>query len=436
MTSGPSLSAVRRVLPPGPPIDPYALAGTDGVVFDSGTTLLVGIGRALVIGLGGGLGAAGAADCVQRALATIACEDDGLPGSAVLAFGALPFDRREPTELVVPEVLYRRNADGEEWVTVIGGSSADDPRGDLLARQRSGGTAGEHGDGPTAPVVVEPLSTDSRFLDMVTTAVAAIRDGELAKVVLARQVDVRFEEPPDLPALLARWRALEPNCTVFSMPTSAGRFVGASPELLVARRGSTVVSRPLAGTTRQGSEQDDAAFRGSSKDAGEHRLVVEAIAASLAPLCSTLDVPDRPELVRLHNVVHLGTAIRGVLRAGGSGAVPSALDLVSVLHPTPAVGGVPLALALSTIDRLEDDRRGHYAGPVGYVDADGDGEWVLGIRAATLHGDTARLAAGVGIVEGSEPAAELVETELKFTAVFNALAPGAEFSTAPSGSVV
>jgi isochorismate synthase EntC len=183
------------------------------------------------------------------------------------------------------------------------------------------------------------------------------------------------------------------------------------------------------------SDQDAADFRSSSKETLEHRLVAEAIGAALAPLCSFLELPTEPTLVRLHTVMHLGTAIHGTLLRRPTadhpdGEVPTALDLVSALHPTPAVGGVPTDRAVDTIGKLEPDLRGTYAGPVGFVDGDGDGRWVVGIRAATLRGSTARLAAGVGIVRGSEPAAELAETSLKFTAVFDALAPGVPFTTA------
>jgi len=426
--------AVRRRLPPGAAIDPYALAGAEGVVFDTGRRVLVGVGRALTVALDGGLDDPDGLRRARQALTAIPYEDhSGLGGSGIVAFGALPFDRAAPGSLVVPEVTYGREADGREWVTVLGTASGDDPLGELLAQARRPGAAAV----TTAPApVVEPLSSDADFLEAVATAMEEIRGGRLSKVVLARQVDVQLGATPDLPELLARWRRLEPNCTVFSMPTGDGRFVGASPELLLARHGRDVLARPLAGTSGQGSEATDAALRRSAKDAGEHRLVVEAIAAVLVPRCASLDVPARPELVHLHNVVHLGTTIQGVLREDGDHGVPTALDLVGALHPTPAVGGVPLAAALEAIDRLESEPRGAYAGPVGYLDADGDGEWVVGIRAATLHGDTARLAAGVGIVDGSAPASELAETDLKFTAVFDALAPGARFSTAPARTVV
>lgn len=433
------LMAVRQSLDSGPPIDPYALAGSDGILFDTGRLVLVGIGRALTITLPDGLGAIDVGEPVRRALGSITVADSpkgaGFEGSPVLAFGAIPFDRTEPAELVVPAVVYCRQADGQEWVTVVGdGTSLANPRAHLAALQQSvlsSETQPEH-----LAATVEPRSSELRFLDMVASALTSIEAGSLSKVVLARQVDLRLDEPLYVAALLHRWRALEPNCTVFSMPVNGGQFVGASPELLVALRGNQVTSRPLAGTRRHGDADDDTLLRGSSKDAREHRLVVEAIGATLLPLCSTLDVPLHPELVHLHNIVHLGTTIRGELRADLIRLHRSAFDLMAELHPTPAVGGVPRDASLRTIARLEADSRGHYAGPVGYVDADGNGEWMVGIRAATLRDRSARLAAGVGIVEGSEASVELEETELKFAAVFNAIAPGIRLTTIPSDSAV
>ena len=450
MTTATGLSATRRRVPPGPPIDPYALAGNTGIVYDSGDRLLVGIGSALTLPLEAGLDSASDLARIRRVLAAVPCDDEaGGAGSAVVAFGALPFDRSEPTSMVIPEVLYERRSNGEQWVTVIGRAFSGDPRDELAAgagrHDRSVQVAGRHPDAgqQAAGAVVEPLSSDDEFISIVAEAIASIERGELTKVVLARQVDVDLQQPIDVSELLHRWRAMEPNCTVFSMPTPEGQFVGASPELLVERHGDQVHSRPLAGTTGKLSDQDAADFRSSSKETLEHRLVAEAIGGALAPLCASLDLPAEPALVRLHNIIHLGTAVHGVLlrrpTAGDpdgnpdgnpDGEVPTALDLVSALHPTPAVGGVPTDRAVDTIGKLESDLRGSYAGPVGFVDGDGDGRWVVGIRAATLRGPRARLAAGVGIVSGSDPSAELAETSLKFTAVFDALVPGVSFTTA------
>ena len=188
----------------------------------------------------------------------------------------------------------------------------------------------------------------------------------------------------------------------------------------------------MAGTTDRANESNGVLPRellASVKDSAEHRMVVEAIGGALGPLCSQLDVPARPDLVHLHNIIHLGTSVAGILARRSDGSVPTALDLVAALHPTPAVGGVPRDRALALIGRLEPEDRGHYAGPVGYVDAQGDGCWMLGIRSVTVQGPDARLAAGVGVVEGSDPATERVETVLKLTAVFDALAPGVPFTT-------
>ncbi len=439
--SGP-LAAVRLPLDPGPPLDPFALAGGSGALLHDGDRVLVGIGTARTLPLLAGLADGGRLRALGEELAAIPCTDR-LPAGAradapapVLALGALPFDRDEPASLLVPELLYGADADGHEWVTVVAddpGSLPDAPDG-LRARlaARSAGDA-DTGVGVTRPVV-RPCSSDAEFEASVATAVASVGRGELVKVVLARQVDVDLDRAVDVAALLRRWHGLEPACTVFSLPAAGGRFVGASPELLVERRGARVVSRPLAGTS--GRPGDVAAphhdLLGSSKDGLEHRLVVEAIASALAPACDALEVPARPDLVHLHSMSHLGTAITGSLRAGADGRRPGALELVGALHPTPAVGGVPTDAARRAIARLEPLVRAAYAGPVGYVDAAGDGTWVLGIRSMTLDGLRARLAAGVGVVAGSDPGEERREADLKLRAVFAALAPDAAFSTAAS----
>jgi len=280
---------------------------------------------------------------------------------------------------------------------------------------------------------ITPRSSDASFCAMVAESVRAIDSGEVAKVVVARHVDVRMAEPVDIVALLGRWHRMEPACSVFSMPTPHVHLVGASPELLVERSGRTVRSRPLAGTTDRAGESGSVLPRellASTKDSAEHRLVVEVIGEALAPLCSELDVPTQPDLVHLHNITHLGTSVAGTLRPGADGSVPDALALVAALHPTPAVGGVPRRRALELISRLEPEARGYYAGAVGYVDGRGDGRWMIGIRAMTVNGADARLTAGVGVVAGSDPRTELAETTLKLTAAFDALAPGLHFSTA------
>jgi menaquinone-specific isochorismate synthase len=210
--------------------------------------------------------------------------------------------------------------------------------------------------------------------------------------------------------VLDRLRRSHPSCFTYA----AGGFVGASPELLVRRRGDEVASCPMAGTVRRGTtpEEDDAltaGLRRSVKEAEEHRLLVEAVVAALAPVCVEAPVAGEPDVVRFPTVSHLATRVSGVLRT----PAPSALALAGLLHPTPAVGGLPRSEALATISALEGFDRGLYAGPVGWVDAAGDGEWAVALRGAQLQGRLARLVAGAGIVAGSDPEAEWAETEVK-----------------------
>ncbi|MGD0880456.1 MAG: isochorismate synthase [Acidimicrobiales bacterium] len=432
-------------LPAGRPLDPYAVAGDTGILVADAGRVLVGLGTAATFELPHGTADLGAVDAVVDALAAIPCDDRVQPGPtgpghAVTAFGALPFDRHAPGALVVPELLYCRERDGTEWVTlaVADGDAGPDPTDPAVAsalRGRLADRAGAHRNGSFGPgaVRIEPRTSDDDFLRSVAAAVDAIRRRDLVKVVLARSVDVHLDHEVDLAALLGRWADIEPSCVVFSVPTPAGQFVGASPELLVERDGTRFRSRPLAGTT----DRIHGAVSGlppslvdSAKDGEEHRLVVVAIRDVLGPVSADLHVPDRPELVHLHTITHLGTTIDGTLRPSPDGRVPSALHLAALLHPTPAVAGVPRQAAIGLIDELEPTPRGTYAGPVGYVDAAGDGRWMVGIRAMTVDGPAVRMTAGVGIVAGSRPETELLETRLKFSAVFDALAPGVPFVTA------
>jgi isochorismate synthase len=436
----PGLAARRHLLPAGTDIDPFALAGDHGILWADGGRILVGLGVARQIALPGGLAGTEGIDKAQTDLRSIGCDDLAPPGTTplrpVLAFGALPFDRTAPACLVVPGTLYCREPDGAEWVTTVSGRYDDGPAiSGARLRDRLVATAAAHRVGDSRPVGtrVLPHSSDGAYEEAVARAVAAIGRRELSKVVLARRVDVALDRDPDVGSLLRRWCSLEPNCTLFSLPTTAGQFVGASPELLVERTADHVRSRPLAGTTDRFPDAGSMlppALLDSAKDTEEHRFVVDAIGQALEPWCASLDVPDHPELVHLHNLTHLGTTVEGTLRHGDHRPLPGALHLAALLHPTPAVGGVPRAPALRLIEQLEDGPRGSYAGPVGYVDGEGDGRFVVGIRAMTVAGRIATLTAGVGVVAGSVPETERVEASLKFAAVFDALAPGVPFTTA------
>jgi menaquinone-specific isochorismate synthase len=252
----------------------------------------------------------------------------------------------------------------------------------------------------------------------VATARDRIRAGELTKVVLAREIEVRADVAFDAAALWNRLRAVHPTALCFAVDG----FVGASPELLVSRVGSTVRAQPMAGTTpRSGHAEDDqrraGELLGSDKNRVEHQITIDAVHEALLPWCSYLDAEPAPSVVAAGPVQHLATLVEGRLSA----PEPSVLELVAALHPTPAVGGSPTAVALRLQGELEATDRGRYAGPVGWVDAAGNGAFAVGIRAEQLDGPTARLFAGVGVVADSDPDAELAETRAKAQALLSAL---------------
>jgi menaquinone-specific isochorismate synthase len=376
-------------------------------------------------------------------------------GAGPIAVGALPFDDRTPGSLVVPALVVMRRADGTGWVTVIGpGEQAalPDPErythryGTQTARgsATAAGPGGANGHGAMAGaevavgvgagavaglgagavaglgagavpgvgarVGVRKEAGRAEWTESVRRILSAIDAGEVRKVVLARQLVVEAGAPFDRLAILDRLRRSHPSCFTYA----AGGFVGASPELLIRRRGDDVASCPMAGTVQRGAtpEEDEAltaTLRRSVKEAEEHRLLVEAVVSALAPVCVGPPSAGEPDVVRFPTVSHLATRVSGVLRD----PAPSALALAGLLHPTPAVGGLPRAEALAAIAALEEFDRGLYAGPVGWVDANGDGEWAVALRGAQLDGRRARLAAGAGIVAGSDPEAEWAETEAK-----------------------
>ena len=267
-----------------------------------------------------------------------------------------------------------------------------------------------------------PVPAPEFYAGAVEEAVRRIRAGELRKVVLARTIEVEAARDFDARRLAHRLRAVDPHAHTFIAPSGHGALVGASPELLVSRRGAEVRANPLAGSApRAGDPAEDRAnaerLAASAKDREEHAVVVEAVAATLRPLCATLAWDPEPILQETPNVWHLSTRFRGRLRE----PLPTALELALAMHPTPAVGGTPTEAALTALTQLEGIDRGCYAGPVGWVDAQGDGEWAIALRCALLAGSRATLYAGAGIVAGSDPAAELDETARKFGAFLDAL---------------
>ncbi|MBC6447276.1 isochorismate synthase [Actinokineospora sp. HBU206404] len=321
-----------------------------------------------------------------------------LDTAAPVAVGVLPFDGDAQPRLVIPAEVRR------------GGHA------------RTGPTAAwKH-----APRVT-PIPEPAAYAHAVEQVVRRLRsDSGLRKVVLARAIELDFDDAVDIGSLLPGLVAANPIGFTYAAdlgPAPGGRaLIGASPELLLRRTGDQVVSNPLAGSVPRGvdpaaDEKVAAALLASAKDQGEHRVVVEAVVEVLRPFCRRLTVPAAPALVKTPSVWHLSTRITGELIDPDV----SALRLAAALHPTPAVCGTPTAAARAVIAEHEPFDRGFYSGVVGWCDASGDGEWVVAIRCAEVEAARMRLFAGAGIMPDSVPAAELAETDAKFRTLLAAL---------------
>ncbi|MCL7490455.1 isochorismate synthase [Streptomyces sp. MCA2] len=270
---------------------------------------------------------------------------------------------------------------------------------------------------------VREVPSAERYGEAVAAAVARMRAGEFDKVVLARTLELTARHEPDLTAMLRRLARRDPAGYTFAVPSGRGRtLIGASPELLVARRGGRLVANPLAGSAPRSADLAEdvrhaAALLESSKDLHEHAVVVDAVRSALAPYSTGLEVPERPTLVRTAAMWHLSTTVTGEL----ADPAVSALELAAALHPTPAVCGTPTDVARAVIAASEPFDRGPYTGMVGWQDADGDGEWVVTIRCAEAEGRRLRLFAGAGVVADSSPRAETAETGAKFRTFLSAV---------------
>ncbi|HXQ59268.1 MAG TPA: isochorismate synthase [Acidimicrobiales bacterium] len=401
-------------VPVDPGVDLARVAGDHGSLWERADGVSLA-GRGVAARVAVAWSGAAADEPAGEEVAAVLCSIGSDGPHPPLAMGALPFRRSEPAHVVVPAVLVRRQPDGSCWLTVTGA----DP--DATVDEIRRGIEAPGADADAAGPREYRLRSDTErgaWCRLVADAAAAVAAGHLDKVVLARAVTVAADQPLRPGEVARRLRLSHPSCMVFSVDG----FVGASPELLVERTGMSVRSRPLAGTTaRPGSGDGDRHLAprllSSSKEREEHRLVVEAVSAALAPYCDELTVPEIPGVVPLGTLAHLGTLVTGRLRP----PLPSALDLVGAIHPSPAVGGTPTAAALDYIAQVEGLDRGRYAGPVGWVDAEGDGCWAVGIRSAHIEGRRARLMAGVGIVAGSDPETELAETDLKLQPMLAAI---------------
>lgn len=264
----------------------------------------------------------------------------------------------------------------------------------------------------------------ARWRQGVVETLAAIEEGRLTKATLAHTLRLTAETPLRLGAILRHLIAEQPNCRIFAIDREGSCFLGATPEQLVGLGNDAVIATCLAGSLRRGdSDEEDILLGrlllGSNKELREHSIVVDWISERLGKLCRELRWNDAPQLIKLSSVQHLATTFTGQ---------PSldchVLDLVAALHPTPAVGGTPLGPALEAIRRLEKRDRGWYAGPIGWVDRRGRGEFGVAIRSALVRGNGALLYAGAGIVSGSDPEREFEETSIKFKPLLSAIGVG------------
>ncbi len=378
-------------------------------------------------------------------------DEVGMPGTGPVAFGSFAFDDTSPDDLrpggalIVPRVLVGRR-EGRSWMTTV------DAAGSLATTPHTAKpTTRLPVTGPGTVSWREGALSADDWADVVREAVDVIRAGQLDKVVLARDVLARTSAPVDPRWLLRRLAVAYDTCWTFSVDG----MIGATPELLVRSERGLVTSRVLAGTIPRGHTDDASLLHAaqlarSSKDLEEHEYAVASVADALAGFCTSMNVPDAPFVLHLPNVMHLASDVTGVLarptpgvgegvglgvgaereagaeegvsagQATGSGALgshgPTSLTLAAALHPSAAVCGTPTVLARDLIRKIEGMDRGRYAGPVGWLGSDGDGEWGIALRSAELpeHDDhLVRIFAGCGIVAASDPAVELAESEAK-----------------------
>lgn len=341
----------------------------------------------------------------------------GRPGAGLVAFGSMAYSAASPTggALVVPRVVVGTDESGA-WLTTVSVDGDTGPSPDLtdLAALAAAPAPAQPGDIRFA----DGDQSAAAYVAAVEQAVARIGAGDVEKVVLARDLVATSGSPVDPRHLLRRLAETYPSTWVFSVDG----LVGATPEMLVRLSKGLVTSRVLAGTIRRtGDAERDDALAGqlarSSKDLEEHEYAVASVAQALRPHTTSMNVPEAPFVLHLPNVMHLASDVTAVL-----GAHATSLELAESLHPSAAVCGTPRAAADALIAELEAMDRGRYAGPVGWLSADGDGEWGIGLRSGAVEGThQVRLYAGCGIVAGSVPQAELGETDAKLLPMRDAL---------------
>jgi salicylate biosynthesis isochorismate synthase len=380
-----------------------------------------------------------AEECLRLGDHPVLEEPRGLPvGAGPVWLGGFAFDpdggstspwsSLPPASLVLPQVSICRR-DERAFLTVNAVVQPGE-RVERLGEELAARLAGLRLDAPlplldphpTAHAEIRSARPPRSFEAAVEDATSRIAAGEFSKVVLAREVIVSAAAAHDPAAIFGAMREQFPACFCFCCGTPEAAFIGASPELLVRRSGASVSTVALAGSTRRSSDPavDDhlgEQLLRSDKNRHEQRIVTERIVRALRPHAVWVETAAEPEIVKVANIQHLATPVIAQL------AEPhSAIEMAGLLHPTPAVGGEPWPAAAAAIGALEGMDRGWYAGPVGWMDATEDGEFCVALRSALLRDREAHLFAGVGVVAGSDPAAELAETEVKLEALMPLLA--------------
>jgi menaquinone-specific isochorismate synthase len=369
---------------------------------------LAGLGEAVRLEFSGPTRMTDAASAWQRLVAAATVRDPlARTGTGLLAFGAFAFSAHSArtSVLIVPSVVFGRDPDGS-WMTRIG-----------LGELPSVPAAAPFGDEYRISLQPGAMTPDA-YRAAVEAAVARIRGGALSKVVLARELVGHLPAGADLRRVLSDLALGYPGCWTFAVDG----FFGSSPETLVSVYRGSVTARVLAGSAARGTdaasdEESATALATSTKDQDEHQYAVQSVLAALRAHSPYGIASEVAFTLELANRWHLASDVDGTLTDGST-----ALDLIASVHPTAAVAGTPTDAALAVIDDLEPFDRGRYAGPVGWIGADGDGEWAIALRSAQLeaNGDVTAYA-GAGIVDGSDPQHELVETKMKFRPIVEAL---------------
>ena len=410
-------------------LDLIALGARTGLLWRDEQTIVVGLGETTQITMSRPHGAKEAHEAFVAMSEPVHSHGRATAESHPhVALTAIEFNPVSNGTLHVPQIVVaekRQGAQRTRWLSVLSeGPDSHDRRAQSCAYARSLiHVAATDVLPPPKPHSVVTVSSDvdaATWMGTVAAATESIRTGTLEKVVLARELRVTTTDTFLLPRIVEDLARRFPAAMLFSIDG----FVGVSPELLAARSGRELKSHPLAGTLPRHADDTEADIAAatqtlldSSKDRHEHGITIRWLLDELLPFCSYVDAEPQPSVMELANVYHLGTLVAGVL----TDPPVSVLELVNAVHPTPAVGGSPQGQAVEMINEVEGFDRQRYAGPTGWVDTNGDGAFAVAVRTAQIRGGRATVWAGVGVVEESDPHAELAETQAKFQAILPTL---------------